>query len=131
MPRKSNNFSVALHVSDYNDKDYGPDNRHVKALYTSVLLQLTKDALLPDKHCVFTTSAGRENFQAREDAINFFFCPKEDYKEQREFVLKDMLGVSNPERVVDVVRRMTEESLTWGDLKKMFKENNLNVKFLS
>lgn len=121
MPRQPNRV-ITLTVEEFgenSDETSGPDNQHVKALFTSVLLQTVKDVLLPDRNCSILTSAGRENFTAKVDARNFFFSPKEEFEEERRYVIEDMLGLPDANNVVRVVRGFVDEKKTWSDVRDL------------
>lgn len=120
MPRKPNRV-IALTVEDFGGRDdtMGPDNQHVKALFTAVLLQTFKDALLSDKNCSILTSAGRDNFKAKVDARNFFFSSKEEFEDERKYVIEDMLGFPDASNVVRVVRSFVDEKKTWADVRNL------------
>ena len=53
------------------------------------------------------------------DARNFFFSPKEEFEEERRYVIEDMLGLPDANNVVRVVRGFVDEKKTWADVRDL------------
>jgi hypothetical protein len=108
-------------TSYYNDERYPAGSHESRTLFSLVLYQLLEDAFLSESKCLGATVTASHNRINRTQARAYFFNNDAEFKEDREIILSDYLGVQNVDDCVQKIRDLINSDKSWKQVKKEFK----------